>query len=383
MTPEESPPRTKYHQINVADTFRSQLTTFTWRKSEPLHALLCLPGIALPLIIGVHMGYNGTAVLMAGGAQCVAFGSYQQRLFRKSGAMTVSTIGIAISALVGALCRDSTIALIAAMAVWAFLYGMSNSISTAAGWVGQQCCVFLVISSAAPSTPGTTHDLVYSALLRGAGVLAGGALQTGLLVLFRMFFREAQTHFTINDFDPTRFQQSFLREQFSPGSGALQFAFRLTITALIAVVIYRAQTWTSAYWIGMTALLIPKPEFTQTAARGLLRAAGTLVGALICTFIVVELRPSGMWLAVFVLIFLFFTYLMNTVNYGAFAVFLTGYICFILAIAHQPPNEVLLHRVMATLIGSAIALAVHASFIIGRRLLGIATPTLRTLEERL
>ena len=367
----------------MADTFRSQLTTFTWAKSEPLHALLCLPGIALPLILGVHFGYNGTAVLMAGGAQTVAFGSYQQRLFRKSGAMSISTIGIAVSALVGALCRDSTLALILAMAVWAFVYGMSNSISTAAGWVGQQCCVFLVVSSAAPSTPGTTHDLVYSALLRGAGVLAGGALQTGLLLLFRYVTPDAQTRFSVTDFDPTRFQRSFLREQLSsPGSGALQFAMRLTVTSVLAVAIYRTQSWTSAYWIGMTALLIPKPEFTATAARGLLRATGTLIGAAICTLIVVELRPSGIWLAVFTLIFMFGAYLFNTVNYGAFALFLTGYICFILAIAHQPANEVLLHRVIATLIGSAIALAVHASFIIGRRLLGIATPTLHTLEER-
>jgi hypothetical protein len=371
------------HHRSVADTFRSQLTTFTWNKSEPLHALLCLPGIALPLLIGVHYGYNGTAVLMAGGAQCVAFGSYQQRLFRKSGAMTLSTIGIAISALVGALCRDSTAALLIAMMVWAFVYGMSNSISTAAGWVGQQCCVFLIISSAAPSSPGTTHDLVYSALLRGVGVLAGGALQTVCLVVFRHFWSEAQTHFTTPEFDPTRYQRSFLREQFSPGSGALQFSMRLVVTCVLAVAVYRTQSWTSAYWIGMTALLIPKPEFTATAARGLLRAAGTLLGAMICTLIVVELRPGGMWLAVFVLIFLFFMYLMSTVNYGAFAVFLTGYICFILAIARQPPHEVLLHRVMATLVGAAIALVVHASFVIGRRLLGIATPTLHTLEDRL
>jgi hypothetical protein len=371
------------HHRQVADTFRSQLTTFTWRKSEPLHALLCLPGIALPLLIGLHFGYNGTAVLMAGGAQTVGFGSYQQRLFHRSGAMSLSTFGIAISALVGALCRDSTVALLLAMVVWAFVYGMSNSISTAASWVGQQCCVFLIISSAAPSTPGTTHDLVYSALLRGAGVLAGGALQTCLLVLFRQYVPEAQTHFTVTDFDPTRFKSSFVREQLSANSGAVQFSLRLAVTSVLAVAIYRSQTWPSAYWIGMTALLIPKPEFTQTAARGLLRAAGTLIGALVCTFLVVEFRPSGEWLAVLVLVFLFGTYLMNTVNYGAFAVFLTGYICFILAIARQPPREVLMHRIMATLIGSAIALLVHASFVIGRRLFGIATPTLHTLDERI
>ena len=364
----------------MADSIRSQLRQFTWAKSEPLHALLCLPGVALPLLLGVHLGYNGTAVLMAGGAQTVGFGSYQHPLFKRSGAMTIATVGIAISALVGALCRDSTPALLAALALWAFLYGLSNSISTATAWVGQQCCVFLVVSSAAPSTPGTTHDLVYSALLRGAGVLAGGALQTCFLLLFRMRFRAAQTRFTTPDFDPARFHRSFLLEQLSPGSGAMQFAMRITLTALLAMALSREQTWTSAYWIAMTALLIPKPEFTQTAARGLLRAAGTLIGAALCTLIVVGLRPGGQWLAALCLVFLFGSYLLNTVNYGAFAIFLTGYICFLLAIAHQPPHEVLLHRVLATLAGAGVALGVHVAFIAGRRLLGIANPVLHSLE---
>ncbi len=366
----------------MAETFRSQLAQFTWTKSEPLHALLCLPGVALPLILGVHLGYNGTAVLMASGAMTVGFGSYQQPLFRRSGAMLGASVGIAISALVGALCRDSTAALLAATLVWAFLYGMSNSISTSTAWVGQQCCVFLVVSSAAPSTPGTTHDLVYSALLRGVGVLAGGALQTCFMLLFRVWIPAAQTRFTSPDFDPARFQRSFLREQLSPGSGAMQFAFRMTVTALTAIAIYRQQTWASAYWIGMTAMLIPKPEFTQTAARGLLRAAGTLLGALLCTMIVVWLRPGGQWLAALVLVFLFGAYLLSTVNYGAFAVSLTGYICFLLAIAHQPPSEVLLHRVLATVVGSGVALGIHAAFVAGRKALGIAAPVLNSLESR-
>lgn len=364
----------------MADTIGNLLRQFTWTKSEPLHALLCLPGVALPLLLGVHLGYRGTAVLMAGGAMTVGFGSYQQPLFRRSGAMVVSTIGIAVSALVGALCRDSTVALLAATVVWAFLYGMSNSISTATAWVGQQCCVFLVVSSAAPSTPGTTHDLVYSALLRGAGVLAGGALQTCFLLLLRVWFPAAQTMFSRPDFDPTHFQRRFLREQFSLHSGAMQFALRMTITALIAMALYRTQTWTSAYWIAMTAVLIPKPEFTQTAARGLLRAAGTLIGAALCTLIVIGLRPGGQWLAALCLLFLFGTYLLNTVNYGAFAIFLTGYICFLLAIAHQPPNEVLLHRAMATVTGAGVATAVHLLFIVGRKALGVANPVLHSLE---
>ncbi|SEB78695.1 FUSC family protein [Terriglobus roseus] len=367
----------------MAENFRSQLVAFDWSKSEPLHAFLCLPGIALPLIVGLHFGYPGTAALMVGGAQCVGFGSYQPPLFHRSGAMLAASIGIAISALVGALCRDSTTALLVTSVVWAVLYGLSNSISTATAWVGQQCCIFLVVSSAAPSTPGTTHDLVYSALLRGAGVLAGALLQYAILLLCRYFVAAAQTRFSSPDFDPTHFQRAFLLEQLKPRSGAFQFALRMGVTAAVSIAIYRAQTWTSAYWIGMTALLIPKPEFSATALRALLRAAGTLAGAALCTVIVVELQPRGMWLALLVLVFQFAAYLLANVNYGAFALALTGYICFVLAVAHQPPREVMLHRVLATLAGTGIALAVHLAFILGRKALNITPPTLHSLEERL
>jgi len=366
----------------VPQTIRKLVKQFDWHKSEPLHALLCMPGLALPLVIGIHYGYPGTAALMVAGAQCVGFGSYQQPLFRRSGAMFAASIGIAISALVGALCRDSTVALLFTTVLWAILYAFANSISAATAWVMQQCCVFLVISAAAPNTPGTTHDLVYSALLRGAGVLAGGLLQFGFLWTFRIWLPEAQTRFSRPDFDPTRFRSTFLREQLSPSSGTFQFALRMAVTAAVSIWVFRQQSWASAYWISMTALLLPKPEFTQTVARGLLRAAGTLIGAALCTLIVIEFRPGGMWLAFYVLVFQAATYLLNTVNYGAFAVTLTGYICFALAVARQPPREVLQHRVLATLIGTAIALCVHLAFLYGRKLLHIRVPYIHSLEDR-
>jgi hypothetical protein len=294
-----------------------------------------------------------------------------------------ATAGIAVSAVVGALCRDSTVALLICSAVWAFLYGLSNSIGPATAWVGQQCCVFLIISSAAPSAPGSPHELVSQAFLRGAGVLAGGALQTITLRLLRNWLPQAQTQFTSPDFDPTHFQRRFLTEQLAPSGGAFQFALRLTITAIASIAIYRRETWTSAYWIGMTAMLIPKPEFTQTALRGIWRALGTLTGAALCTAIVVHLQPQGQMLSALVLLFLAASYLLNNVNYGAFALALTGYICFVLAVAHQPPREVLHNRVVATMMGTALAMAVHAMFLFGRKLMGIAPPVLHSLDERL
>lgn len=360
-----------------------QLRSFKWSTSEPLHAVLCLPGVAVPLILGVALGYPGTGVLMAGGAQTVGFGSFQQPLFRRSGPMVAATVGIALSTLVGALCRDSTGLLLLSTLVWTLLYGMSNSISSAAGWVGQQCCVFLIISSAAVSTPGTTHDLILSAALRGAGVLAGGVVQTALLLGLRHWFPQAQTRFSSPDFDPTHFGKPFLREQMRWNSPAMQYALRVATTGVLAVDLYRRFNFPNAYWIGMTAVLVPKPEWASTAARSILRSAGTVLGALVCTAVVTWVHPKGEVLTALVLLFLFLTYLTTNVNYGVFASVLTGYICFLLAIVHQPAHDVLQRRVFATVVGATLAIAVHLAFVAGRRALGITIPRLRTLEEHL
>lgn len=359
-----------------------QLRTFAWQTAEPLHSLLCLPAVALPLLIGVPLGFPGTAVLMAGGAQTVGFGSFQQPLYRRSMPMVAATLGIAISATVGQLCRDSTPALLLAVLVWSAVYGFSTSISSATGWVGQQCCVFLIVSSAAASTPGTTHDLVKSATLRGLGVLAGGALQTGLIVLFRRWWPQAQTRFSNPDFDPAHFQQPFLREQISLHSGTMVFTLRLITTVLLATATYRHLDFPNAYWIGMTAVLVPKPEWTLTAARSLLRTAGTLFGAALSTLLVVTVHPRGEVLTLLVIVFLFLSYLWTNVNYGAFSIALTGYICFLLAIAHQPAHEVLLRRLGATAAGCGIAIGVHL-FVLGLRRASHYTITrVHTLEER-
>lgn len=360
-----------------------QIRSFKWSSAEPLHALLCLPGVALPLLVGVLLGFPGTAVLMAGGAQTVGFGSFQQPLYTRSGPMALATVGIGISAMVGALCRDNTPALLMAVCVWSIVYGFSVGISSATGWVGQQCCVFLIVSSAAASTPGTTHDLVKSALLRGSGVLAGGALQTLFIFAFLRIWPKARSHFSKSDFDPKRLEVPFLREQFDPHSGTFVFTLRLVATTLLATAIYRQLSFQNAYWIGMTAVLIPKPEWTLTAARSLLRTGGTLLGALLSTLLVVSVHPQGVALTALVLVFLYLSYLWTNVNYGAFSVVLTGYICFLLAILHQPAHDVLHRRIGATAAGCGIAVGVHL-FVLGlRRASHFTVQRVHTLEERL
>lgn len=342
--------------------FTEQTVRFDWQKSEPLHAALCLPAVVLPLIIGAHYGYPGTGVLMAGGAMCVGFGSFQKPLVWRWGPMLAAAVGIAISGAVGTVLHENVFAFGVVVVLWAFLYGMVNAMGTAAGWVGLQCCVYLVIAAAAPHTLGGPKDALLQGLVRGAGLLGGGLLQMCWIVLMWRWVPRAESTFTDPSFDPAVLRPRYLLSELRADSVWFRFAVRMVVTAVIAVVAFYFAKFNNAYWIPMTALLLPRPLFLETSVRTVLRLAGTVLGALVCTLVIVALHPAGETLSLLVALFLFATYCLMNVNYGAFAVSITGYIVFILAIVRVPQHDAIVHRVEATLIGGAIALVVHGVF---------------------
>lgn len=296
-------------------------------------------------------------MVAAGGAQTAGFGSFQKPLLFRAGPMVLATIGMSMSTVVGSMAH-STAALVVIAMLWAFLYGMCNAISSPAAWVGQQCCTFLVVSSAFPNTPE-------QALLRGLGVLAGGLLQSLLVLFFWKFTPPAASAIDTPDTHPPGWRLRALRANFTLKSGTCRYAIRLSFVAAISVAIYRHLHFQNAYWIPMTALIIPKPELFLTAERVVSRILGTIVGGGIATALASTFRPQGMLLAVLVIVFIWAAYSLQNVNYGLYITFLTGYIAFLLAIGHLPEQEVAAHRIFATALGGIITLS---AFLINSKL---------------
>src|SRR6201996_2256947 len=163
-----------------------ELRRVDWDAAEWRSSLLCLPAIAIALIGALAAGHRFAALVIAGSAQSVGFGSFQKRLWFRGGPMVLATVGTAVSATVGELVANHHLALVLLAMVWAFAYGMSGAISSPASWVGQQCCIFLVVSSYLPGTPR-------EAALRAAGVLAGGLLQFACIMTLWRFFAPARS----------------------------------------------------------------------------------------------------------------------------------------------------------------------------------------------
>jgi len=109
----------------------------------------------------------------------------------------------------------------------------------------------------------------------------------------------------------------------------------------------------------MTALLVLKPELTDTASRAIARMLGTMGGAIAASFLLAHVHPTSALLAIGTVLFAWLAYGFLNVNYALFTTAVTSYIVFLLALNQMPGKELAERRTICTAIGAAIALFVR------------------------
>jgi hypothetical protein len=158
---------------------------------------------------------------------------------------------------------------------------------------------------------------------------------------------------------PVRDALITLRANLTLDSTACRHALRLSVTLAIATAIYRIPGLPRGYWIPLTALLVLKPEFHDTFARGIARIAGTLLGAAFATLIVRTIPLGTHGFTVLVLGFVGAGYALVRASYAMFTVCITGYVVFLLMLAGVPELTAVTYRIEYTAAGGFLALMVY------------------------
>ncbi len=150
-----------------------------------------------------------------------------------------------------------------------------------------------------------------------------------------------------------------LAASLTPRSAAFRHAIRTAVCVAVALWLGRALELSHGYWIPMTVAIVLRADYGATFSYGLLRVAGTVMGLLLTTA-VVHVLPANpwAWLAVMAVLCAAFRYF-GTVHYGVAVTALTGMVVLLLALAGEPPEPTVLARLVATVIGSAMALAAY------------------------
>ena len=144
-----------------------------------------------------------------------------------------------------------------------------------------------------------------------------------------------------------------------PGSPLLRHALRLALAVAVAHVVAAAVGLDRGYWVAMTAVIVLRPDYSSTLQRGLGRVVGTLVGVLIAWGTVSLLSPGRVGLVLLVGVFATATYLLMRTNFALGAAALTALITCLLEVEGQPVTATAADRLVDTVVGGAIALAVY------------------------
>ena len=346
-----------FHRDYLGDLYLYDWTQFSWRVP-----LMCLWAIALCLGIGIGVGHPGAGMIAAGGAVTVGFGAMHDIDGSRFVPMIGAAVGMAVSTLIGMVAGHQNYFLLMNCAIWGFGYGLLTTRASGVSWVGQQCVVTMLVASAFPF--GWRQ-----AAIRASLVLAGGGLQilfTSIQLRVLRGLRGDVYAFIRHSLAEKKAFQESMAVSFrsvlapdAPPNPVFHFGIRIAVVLTLSAEIDRRMQIPSGYWIPMTALLVLKPAFNETVKRALARITGTLVGAVLTSYLVAHLQPTPVLLACLVVVFAFACYALVNVNYALFTMFMTSYIVFLLALANLPGPVVAHRRALCTVTGGVLALCVH------------------------
>jgi uncharacterized membrane protein YccC len=144
-------------------------------------------------------------------------------------------------------------------------------------------------------------------------------------------------------------------------SPILRHAVRLAAAVGVGVALERFADVPHGYWIGLTALMVLRPETAHTYTRCVGRVAGTAAGIVAASVVTMIWHPAGLAAAVLAALVLGVTYAVSGFGYLALSAALTASIVFLIDVTGTAGEGSMTDRLIAVLIGGALAILVHVT----------------------
>src|SRR6187200_2780495 len=102
----------------------SSVLTLDRTRVEPIAALRCAIGVAVPLVTATALGQPGAAVFITVGAVSVGFGSFQGAYRSRAAVMLLASGAMAVSVFVGSQTGSTPLLAIGTATLWSFAAGL-------------------------------------------------------------------------------------------------------------------------------------------------------------------------------------------------------------------------------------------------------------------
>lgn len=133
------------------------------------------------------------------------------------------------------------------------------------------------------------------------------------------------------------------------------YALRVSIGLCLGVFIYKYFSIDHGYWIPLTMIIVIQPYYGATLKKALQRVSGTVAGILAGGLIMLLPLPHWLFVGLLIIVSFFVAYFLRN-NYKIGVFFVTIMMVVMMQLSHQGSWELIGVRILATLIGAAIAL---------------------------
>ncbi|MFI6878667.1 FUSC family protein [Streptomyces sp. NPDC050400] len=153
-----------------------------------------------------------------------------------------------------------------------------------------------------------------------------------------------------------------VRKEVRPGSPILRHATRVTVVAVIGYLLGNALPFGHGYWAPMAAVMIMRPDFSQTYSRAVARFGGTLVGVALATLVVQLTTPDTYLSAALAVTCACLMYLLMRTGQLAAQACVAAYVVFLLGMGGETWDQTVPERVVLTLVGGLLAMLSYALY---------------------
>jgi hypothetical protein len=327
-------------------------TKFKWSKTEWRGAAWCLPVIAAWVFIGIIRGHERWVVYAVAGAFSVSYGEFQNLGHRRVLPRAIMLVGTAAAAWAGNVAGFyGWYYWVLLATVSGFLFGAMTMLGYGAWWIGLRWMISLIVYGSHAAHP-------MAASVYGLALMAGGVSQ---LIFLLGTARFTDRWFEPQDQPPLNIAGSVasaMLRSVNPANIGGRYALRVAAAMAATTVIWKFWGLPNGYWTPMTAAILLKPDFHEASIRGINRLIGTLAGAGLMSLVLAAARPGPIALGALLLWSICCCLALMRVNYAIFVACVTGYVVLLFSTLGLPEPIVAVHRILATLVGAAVALAV-------------------------
>ncbi|MFI9718162.1 FUSC family protein [Streptomyces sp. NPDC052396] len=137
-------------------------------------------------------------------------------------------------------------------------------------------------------------------------------------------------------------------------------AVRVSAVASLGYLLGTALPLGHGYWAPMASVMIMRPDFGQTYARGVARFVGTVIGVLIGAALAALLHPGVTVCAALAVVCVGLGYLLTGTGYIVVSACIGAYVIFLLGMVGEGWSQTVQARVALTLLGGLLAMAGYA-----------------------